>query len=293
MNSIRELGPGDAAIFRDDEQLPWNVERLDDTLLIQSPALSCAAEDQAAMLRGALYANVSGQLPATSRFMADAEAGLRLQHAAPFSQADAALTRAERQYADCRAALRAPAWTDETHAGNEATAPRDIAPEHAHLFDALERTIAADEDLSVTYERRPEDAMAVFESFDAEWLIAVRPGADPDTLALVMALTTAPEDEPDASATMLRALQLNDAGMLGTEVTLGCDIDGASLLLQTGISPLTASVEDVQAAIGRLIAGSKPIRTALVTSGNSLAAATPSPAQTSECLHAFMSAWRA
>ncbi len=254
ISSIADIGQGEAFAYTDPAtNWIWTVQRSDDVLCLESPALDLDANNRLAFLRGFLLEGLSGGLPIQSRFVATSAGTVHLEQCTSVASFDADLALASADFQRCNHALAHAAVLDTDAMQHEAEMDEpDLSPQQHALFDLLGKTVAQEPNLLSVYEFQAEHGLAVLESDEGDWVACIRPSAYADHLAILYPLGVAPDDAREAEAFLTQVLRLNSALTLGTDLMLGCVADGQTLVLKAELDPRLADANDVMELLGKM-----------------------------------------
>lgn len=253
---FEELQNGQTAEFLiDGAQGLWRAHRVDETWVMESPALTIESADFTSAMRSALLENLCLGWPLGCRFALNASDDLCFEYAVTSPPDEAALELVSSIWSSVQEQTQGMDFLDPDALSMEAALQsneEDTLQEHLVALRALQVVAEADPELSALLAIDEVDGVGVFEPDDESWFVAVRPSLRDDNLSLSLAVDLIPEGE-QASEFMRCALRLASARRVGAQHTLGCDPEATTLVLSTEINAHHSDAQAIKSAIGGLI----------------------------------------
>ena len=237
------------------EPTPWQVDRLEDQLVIATPALPLDPADRLDTWRGCLVANLCSEMAADARFALRDAAGPCLEISVGAEQLEAGIARLQALRLEGQAAMGAMDYSaaqDIELALDTASQQEDADPQVLALLEVLQSNTAADAELAALLSVDLVQGAGILEPDDESWVMAVGPSYRDAHLSLTVALALLGGDEQDGPL-LQNGLTLGSARVIGPAFRIGCDPMADTLLLSTDVAPHQCDAAAIKEAIGGLL----------------------------------------
>jgi len=258
--SIEQLQSGQTAQFEIQEGLgSWNVSRTaDGVLVLESPEIPISPEERLVSLRGALLENLSGDLPAGTRFCMGDERTLRLQSLVSATDFEAATVEMAKTYSKVIDSVTHKSMDQDEALDLDALlaqpSMKELEAENqsANILQKLYESLASDLQLRELLFIDEAGEQGIIELVEDNISIALLPDTQSGGLALVYGVYLLSNGKAE-EAEIEMALWANSMVRVGSELLLGCDEDFTCLHLRRVLSAQECEPESLKEAIAVLL----------------------------------------